>query len=599
MRISDQVIRELRQRIDIVQLVSRTVPLKKRGRNYLGLCPFHDEKTPSFNVSPERGSYYCFGCHAGGDAIAFVQRTQGKTFPEAVRALAAEVGLEIEEQEETPAEREARQQRQMLREVNAVVLQRYRSLLQDPVGAPARRYLEQRGVDAEQIERFALGFGGGRALEVPGVSGEQLLAAGVLAESDHGPYHRFADRVVFPIRDREGHVAGFGGRIFGERDDGQSAKYINSPETALFRKSDLLYGLHEVRREISRGGALLVEGYLDVVSLARIGICRAVAPCGTALTRNQCRLLRRCASTVTLCFDGDDAGRAATRRALPLALEAGLEVRLIELPDREDPDSLARSDPQRLTELVQKAPLALEALIGGAMRQRPPTVEGRLAAVAELREPLLALPDGLERDLFIQRAAIAIGIDEPLLRKELARRGNPPREREPALSGQPAAARPVVPPEKIRLRERQIARLLLEWPGLFESPVLPELPPLVQSPALRLFLEQGIEWARQGVPLSREQARALAQQDELHKIAVEVDREPPLFDEDGAQAALRDSCSDLWERHVRAEIRGLLDDLAAETDEGRQAELVRAKMGLDAQLKQGCPWLARGDMDAS
>jgi len=599
MRISDQVIRELQQRVDIVQLVSRSVPLKKRGRNFLGLCPFHDEKTPSFNVSAERGSYYCFGCHAGGDAISFLQRTQGKTFPEAVRALAAEVGIEIEEQEETPAERELRSQRQRLREVNAAVQQRYRALLAGPSGAQARRYLELRDIDSAQIERYELGFGSGRELAVPGISNDELIAAGVLATSDHGPYHRFADRVIFPIRDLEGHVVGFGGRIFGSRDDGHSAKYINSPETALFHKSDLLYGLHEARKEMGRaGGALLVEGYLDVISLARIGIGRAVAPCGTALTRSQCKLLKRCVSTVTLCFDGDDAGRNATKRSLPLVLEAGFEVRAIDLPDGDDPDSLARREPARMTELAQKAPLALEALISGAMRSRPPTVEGRLAAVAELREPLTALADGLARDLFIQRAAVAIGIDERLLRKELDRRGSAPRERDPAAATAATSAVAAGPPEKIRMHERQIARLLFERPDLFASPLLPELPALVQSNALRLFLEQALERAGRLAPLSLEQVRALAQQEELGKIAREAEKGPPLYDEEGAQLALRDSATALWERHVRAEIQGLLDDLKGETDEQRQDELMRAKMGLEAQLKQGCPWLAHGDNGA-
>jgi len=601
MRISEQVIQEIRQRVDIVQLVSRRVDLKKRGRNFVGLCPFHDEKTPSFNVSPERASYHCFGCHESGDAISFVQQTDGKTFPEAIRQLAGEVGIEVEAQQETPQERQERERRQQLAEVNAALLERYRALLQDRVGTAARAYLERRGVSAGQIDRFAIGFGGpGRSLQRCEVtdrfSSADLVASGAFAEGDRDPYHRFGERIVFPIRDREGKVLGFGGRVFGARDDGKSAKYVNSAEGPLFHKSRVLYGVHEARRDLARGTpAVMVEGYLDVIALDSVGITTAVAPCGTALTPSQANLLKRASKVATICFDGDDAGRTAARRAVPMLLSAGLEVRLAELPDGEDPDSLAHRAPEEAAALVRRAPLAVEALIERATRGLQPTIDGKLTAVSSLRDVLNAVPAGLARDLFVDRAAEALGIEKAALQRELRREGARPQRREQET----VAAAPATTTERVRMLETQVVRLLTEWPELFESPLAGRLPGLLRSTAARLFVEEGLRQQAEGKRPSASSLEEVARHRDLVKIVAEVGAGRRIFQEEQADAVLSDSCAVLWRHRVKDEVQRLTEELGAAASEERQLELVREKKGLMDQLERGCPWLAgeQGDME--
>lgn len=597
MRISEQVIREIRQRVDIVQLVSRRVDLKKRGRNFVGLCPFHDEKTPSFNVSPERASFHCFGCHASGDAISFLQRIDGKSFPEAVRVLAQEAGVEVEEHDESPQERRAREQRQRLAELNGVLLERYRAQLGGPAGQAARAYLEHRGVSEGELERFAIGYGGpGQALDHAELarlySTEELVASGAFIDGDRGLYHRFADRIVFPIRDREGRVLGFGGRIFGARDDGHSAKYVNSAEGPLFHKSRVLYGLFEARRELARGTpAALVEGYLDVISLAQAGVATAVAPCGTALTPPQVRLLRRCTGAVAVTFDGDQAGRAAARRAVPMLLDAGLEVRLVELPDDEDPDSLARADPARAQTLVRRAPLAVELLIERAAREHQPTIDGKLAAVSELRDVLTAVPEGLARDLFLERAAAALDIEQGALRREL-RRAGPGRQ-------QPRAEEATAPTERVRMLEVQVLRLLAEWPAMFEAPLTRRLPDLLRSVAARLFVEEGLRQRAAGQTPTVASLEAAAQHPDLAKILTEVAAGRRIYQEEQAEEVLADSCAVLWRQRMKDEVQRLTEELRTAASEEQQLELLHEKKSLTDQLERGCPWLVgdRSDME--
>lgn len=357
---------DIRTRLSLADVIGRKVKLIKRGREYQALCPFHQEKTPSFTVSEDKGFFHCFGCGAHGDVIGFVMRTDHLSFPEAVERLAAEAGLAIPET--SPEDRKHAQAQRTLYSVTEAACAWFESQLRGNAGAAALRYLQDRGLDDETMARFRLGYAPDRrgalkaALGGDGGTPEALLIeAGLLIKPDDGrpTYDRFRGRVIFPICDRRGRPIAFGGRILG---DGEP-KYLNSPETPLFHKGRVLYGLAQALKPARESGTLVVtEGYTDVIALNRAGIA-SVAPLGTAITESQIRELWRVVAEPALCFDGDRAGAAAAaraaERALPL-LTPGKSLSFVNLPKGEDPDSLlAKHGPNMLADLVAAArPLA-------------------------------------------------------------------------------------------------------------------------------------------------------------------------------------------------------------------------------------------------
>ena len=339
---------DVRARTALVGLVGRRVKLVKRGREHTGLCPFHNEKTPSFTVSEEKGFFHCFGCGAHGDAIGFVMRSEGLSFPEAVERLAGEAGLQVPR--ESPEARAAARRQAGILDVLDAAATWFQEQLQAASGAGARAYLEERGLDAACAGTYRLGYAPDRrgllraALNARGLDDAGLAAAGLIkqAEDGAGPRDYFFNRIIFPITDRRGRVIAFGGRALGE----SRAKYLNSPETPLFHKSRTLYNLARARQGAHDTGELIVvEGYMDVIALGQAGFPAVVAPLGTAITAEQLAELWRQNEEPILCLDGDAAGwRAALRaaeRALPL-LRPGRSLRFATLPPGEDPDSLVR-----------------------------------------------------------------------------------------------------------------------------------------------------------------------------------------------------------------------------------------------------------------
>ena len=334
---------ELRARAPVSDVARRRLKLIRRGREYTALCPFHNEKTPSFTISDDKGFYHCFGCGAHGDVISFVMRSEGLSFPEAVEKLAGEAGLSVPR--DSPEERAAARRRADLHEVVEAAASWFEAQLQAPAGRAARAYLERRGVAEATRARFRLGYApegrGHLRRALAGIDEARLAEAGLIkGEARGAPRDHFFSRLVFPITDPRGRVIAFGGRVLGEG----GPKYLNSPDTPLFRKGRVLYGLAMAREAARRRGALIVaEGYMDVLALAGAGIEHAVAPLGTALTEEQILLMWRLADEPTLCFDGDAAGeRAALRaaeRALPL-VKPGKSLAFVALPPGEDPDSL-------------------------------------------------------------------------------------------------------------------------------------------------------------------------------------------------------------------------------------------------------------------
>ncbi len=369
-RIPEETLNAIRDRVDLVDLIGRHVSLKKAGRTYKGLCPFHQEKTPSFIVSPDRGTYHCFGCGEGGNAFGFVIKHEGLSFPEAVRSLAAEVGIEV------PDSRDGGE-RGVLEEIyraNQLARAFYQDLLRAPEAAGARAYLAGRGFGEEELARYRVGFAPDRwdgllsALRKGDVAPELAERAGLVRarERSSGHYDLLRGRVVFPIEDARGRVIGFGGRALAKD---QEPKYLNTPESPVYRKREAFYGFPYALDALrTRERAILVEGYFDRIAMDRAGLGEALATCGTALSEEHARSLRRRVRDVVLFFDGDEAGQRAMLRSLELLLPHGLRVAAATIPGGLDPDDyLAQHGAEALRGLVEKAQPALELAIRRAV----------------------------------------------------------------------------------------------------------------------------------------------------------------------------------------------------------------------------------------
>ena len=404
-----EFVEELRNRITISEVIGRKVTLKRKGREYAGLCPFHNEKTPSFWVNDQKNFFHCFGCGAHGDAIGFTMRIEGLTFPDAVEKLAHDAGLAVPVA--TPQERERAQAAATLHGVAAAAARWFETQLKMPGGKVGLDYLRGRGLSDETIARFQLGFAPDNrealqaALKRDNATEQQLVDCGLVIKPDEGgraPYDRFRGRVMFPIHDRRGRVIAFGGRVIGQGEP----KYLNSPETPLFHKGDNLYCLHLAREAAAKDRPIIVaEGYMDVIALHVAGFDGAVAPLGTALTEGQLALLWRMADEPYLCFDGDNAGKRAAQRAaeraLPL-LAPGKSLRFVSLPPGEDPDSLIRNGGRGAFETALKGARPLVDVVWEIETTGQPddTPERRAAIRASLRQRAATVADPVVRELY-------------------------------------------------------------------------------------------------------------------------------------------------------------------------------------------------------
>jgi DNA primase len=411
--IPQDFIDDLVARADIVEVIGRRVQLKKAGREFKACCPFHDEKTPSFTVSPSKGFYHCFGCGAHGTAIGFLMEFDHMSFVEAIESLANSMGVEVPRNE---TDRPAHRYDELFDLMSRVERFWQQGLRENPAAVD---YLRQRGIDGSTARRFGLGYAAdawSAVLDKFGTSQEaidRLLATGLVIRKDNGGhYDRFRDRIMFPIRDARGRCIAFGGRSMG---DGEP-KYLNSPETVLFHKGRELYGLHEARqalRQIDR--FVVVEGYMDVVALARHGVDFSVATLGTATTADHLNRLFRLTENIDFCFDGDRAGRQAAWRALETALpqiREGRQLRFVFLPDGQDPDSFVNArGADAFIEALDTGVALSDYLIGELARQVDlGTVDGR-ARLAELAKPLVErIPQGVYRELLVDSLAQTVGL---------------------------------------------------------------------------------------------------------------------------------------------------------------------------------------------
>lgn len=403
---SDDVIEEVRSRNDIVDVISTYVSLKKKGSSHFGLCPFHNEKSPSFSVSRDKQMYYCFGCGATGTVFHFIMALENMTFPESVQALANRAGIELPTMEQSPSSKRESQEKTRLLEMNKLAAQYFYVLLYRKQGEKGLKYLQNRGIKEETIKHFGLGFSDiyrddlYRFLKGQGYNDNELKSSGLITLSEkYGGSDKFWNRVMFPIMDVNNKVIGFGGRVMGEGEP----KYLNSQETKVFDKSRNLYGLNFARRS-RKNELILCEGYLDVISMHQAGFTNTVASLGTAFTSGHGNLLKKYTKRVILSFDSDDAGIRAAQRAIPILKEAGLSIRVLDLSPYKDPDELIKNagveEMQKRIEQAQSSFMFQIQQIEKKYRMDDP--EEKTSCFHEMAQALVGIEESIERKNYIE-----------------------------------------------------------------------------------------------------------------------------------------------------------------------------------------------------
>ena len=423
-----ELIDQIRDANDIVDLISEYVPLKKRGKNYVGLCPFHIEKDPSFNVIPTKQIFYCFGCQEGGNVIHFLMKHEKLGFVEAVKLLAKRANIPLPKR---TVDRQKAQALDKLYYANEVANEYFRkSFYREEPGKKARQYLNKRGFDPEIIKQFSLGYapddweGFIRFAKTKDMEMEVLNQAGLVVprSESSGFYDRFRNRIIFPIFNLSGKVVGFGGRVLDEKDE---PKYLNSPETPIYQKGKILYGLNFSKDEIrKKGSAVLVEGYVDLLSLYQAGIKNVVASSGTAFTPDQARLLSRYAEKIYLLFDADTAGQSATFRSVDLLFSEGVEVFVVSLPKGEDPDSFVKKlGAEELAKKIEQAQTFIDFKRNSLPKDfEELSLKEQEKVIFDLAETAKKITDDLRRNLFVKKIGQAFKIDETSIFKMMGKR---------------------------------------------------------------------------------------------------------------------------------------------------------------------------------
>ncbi len=446
MAIPEQFLDELVARSDLVDVVSGYVDLQRKGGRYWGCCPFHNEKTPSFSVSPERQQYYCFGCHKGGGVINFMMEVENLPFLEAVQALADKAGMTMPEQEHRGSG-QGRDHRKRLLELNKEAARYFHSQLSAPAGRPMLQYLQKRGLSHRTVTSFGLGAAPEgwdnliRAMGEKGYDKGELLECGLAVKSEKGRiYDRFRNRVMFPIIDVRGSVIGFGGRVL----DDTTPKYLNSPDTVIYNKSKNLFALN-LAKKTKRGKLILTEGYMDTIALHQAGFDNAVASLGTALTEDHAQLLSHYTKEVVISYDGDSAGVKAAQRAIGILEKTGLEVKVLQVTGAKDPDEFVKKyGPEAFERLVNQSGNHIEYQLGQLRLKYDLENDGdRVRYLREAAQLVAALPGPVEREVYGTRAAEAVKISASAMAQEVERarqqQGRRARKQEQRAALNPAA----------------------------------------------------------------------------------------------------------------------------------------------------------------
>ena len=432
----DEFVEQVRSQSDIVQVVQGYVSLKKKGNRFWGCCPFHNEKTPSFSVVPDKGFFYCFGCHAGGNVFKFISMIENVSYFEAIKLQAEKLGIPLPVRERTPEELAREQKIADLRKVNELARDFFHNCLTlTGYGKAGQAYFAGRDISQETIDEFKLGFAPNAwdklstAFQKRGVKSEFLLASGLAAERNNGDgiYDRFRNRVMIPIADERGRVVGFGGRVL----DDSTPKYLNTPETILFNKRRLLFGLNRSHRAITQAGyAIVVEGYMDAISVFSAGIKNVVASLGTAFTVEHCKKLLQYAPAIYFCYDSDEAGQKATIRALSIVRDTGAIVKVIVIPDGKDPDEYIRKHGAAAFQaLVSMALPLVEYRLQYVLKHTAyDTLEGKVRALHEMLPVLAGIKEPAVRSEYNKKLAKILLLDEGIIRDELRHFANLPEQ---------------------------------------------------------------------------------------------------------------------------------------------------------------------------
>ena len=470
---TEEKLEQIRRGVDIVELISGYLALRKSGGNFVGLCPFHVEKTPSFTVNRDKGIFYCFGCHAGGNVITFLMRMENLSFPEAARRLAIKAGVELPSRARGPG---AEALQQMYR-INELAAQYYHHLLMR--GEEGREYLKGRGVEPTTISQFKLGYAPkGWENLVNYLNGERVslpLTARlglIIAKKGEGYFDRFRHRLIFPIFDVKGRVIGFGGRALGD----EEPKYLNSPDSPIYKKGESLYGIHLAAPEMkAKGSAILVEGYFDLLSLYQGGIKNVVAPLGTALTRRQGEIIKGYCPSLFLLYDADTSGQQAARRSMELLLNSKLDTRVAILPAGEDPDSLIRREGAGAIDAsIRSSKPLVDFLIGEATKElSPQDPRQRSLIVARVLEVLERMEDRIEQAGHIDRLAERLNLKPELILSALNRRQTG--------QGGPEPIKPSASPN----REELLIALILGRPKGIERVMEEQVVGMMADPTLK------------------------------------------------------------------------------------------------------------------
>lgn len=592
-------VESVRSSMDIVQVVGESVSLRKAGRSFVGLCPFHQEKTPSFHVDQGKGLYFCFGCGTGGDAFKFVMNFHQVEFSDAVRMIGDRLGIP----RPAPATaREAQEDRERRRALEALAEAQafFEERLGSQAGSGAREYLERRGLDLEAARRFGIGYAPPgwdnllRHLVTRNFRQEEILRAGLVVPrpSGDGVYDRFRSRITFPIRDTAGRIVSFGGRALGNEDP----KYLNGPETPVYDKGRTLFRLHETAQEVRQARrVVVVEGYFDAVSLAAAGVPGVVAVCGTAFGAPHAQLVRRFADQVVLLFDGDSAGRRAAHRAVGPVLAAGLGLRVACPPDGQDPDDLAKTGGISAVEACLGAARDLPHFLVDEARKDfdLESLEGRVKALEMILGHLAQLESPLARADAAGRIAEGLGLDDQVVRDELRRAA---RERRRELGGSAGAVAPsAAKARKLTPAEADLIRFLvnLEHPGTERDRIASEIPLEALGPLARKVITRWADAAREGSTVGlTELAEVVEAHEATHILALPFVQapEPDLAAALGAVDALRSE-------HLKAREAALQDSILHARDAAEQDRLALEKLAAARQrqaLRHGPAGIAQG-----
>lgn len=575
---------ELTARNPIEEVVGQYVTLKRSGSNLFGLCPFHGEKTASFSVAPDKGIFYCFGCHKGGGVINFEMEIEGLSYPDAVRALARRAGMEVPEDEQYQSRY---RQQERLWALHKEAARFFHSQLYAPIGAEAMKYAQGRGMSQTTLTRFGIGYAPDSwtdlvdAMRKKGYTDQELIDSGLVTQSrkNGGLFDRFRDRLMFPIIDVRGNVIGFGGRIMNNTDK-SAAKYLNSPETLIFNKRKNLFALNLAKKS-KLGYLILVEGYMDAIALHQYGFDCAVASLGTALTEDGAALLSRYTDQVVLIYDGDDAGQNATQRAIPILEKAGLKVKVLKMRDAKDPDEfLKKFGADRFRLLLEESSNRVEYQLGAiAKKYDLRDDDQRVQYLQEAAELLGSLPGAVQREVYGARVAenARIGPDAMKLEIDRARKRRLAREKKqqekinlaPARSLQPKSRTIRYDNLKSAMAEEMLLALILQEPALLEQ--TGELKPeIFSSPLLGRVYGQLAQRYRQGLEVSVGGLTDLTNEEMSHVAGILQRQRGPVNEQ-----ALQD-CLGTIRREYQARKVETEDDLLALRNQLKERKGIKA-----------------------